>query len=95
MIDPELRNDHVARAMADPEVGALLVDLVLGYGSHPDPASILVRNDLKKPVVASVVGTENDPQVRSRQVALLREAGVLVAPSNARAAEWAAALAAY
>jgi FdrA protein len=46
-------------------------------------------------VVASVTGTEADPQVRSRQVARLREVGVLVAPSNAHAAEWAAALVGY
>ena len=43
----------------------------------------------------SVTGTDADPQVRSRQVARLREAGVLVAPSNAHAAEWAAALVTY
>ena len=92
MIEPELRNEHIARAMADPQVGVVLVDLVLGYGSHPDPAGVLARCELRKPVVASVVGTEEDPQVRSRQVARLREAGVLVAPSNAQAAEWAAAL---
>jgi FdrA protein len=43
-------------------------------------------------VVASVTGTEQDPQVWSRQVAILREAGVIVAASNAHAAELAAAL---
>jgi len=93
MIEPELRNEHLALAMADPEVGVVLVDLVLGYGSHPDPAGVLLKNELRKPVVACVVGTEEDPQVRARQVAKLREAGVLVAPSNAQAAEWAGALA--
>jgi len=92
MIDPDSRNDHVAAALADPAVGAILVDIVLGYGSHPDPAGVLVRNRLEKTVVASVTGTEADPQIRSRQVARLREAGVLVAPSNAHAAEWAASL---
>ena len=95
MIDPELRNDHVARAMADAAVGAILVDVVLGYGSHADPAGVLLKNALHKPVIASVTGTDADPQVRSRQVARLREAGVIVAPSNAHAAEWAAAMLAY
>jgi succinyl-CoA synthetase alpha subunit len=95
MIDPELRNDHIARAIVDPEVGVILVDLVLGFGSHPDPAGILLKNPMTKTFVASVTGTEADPQVRSRQVARLREAGVLVAPSNAHAAEWAAALVTY
>jgi FdrA protein len=95
MIEPELRNEHVARAMGDAAVGVVLVDIVLGYGSHPDPAGVLLDIPLRKPVVAYVVGTESDPQVRSRQVARLREAGVLVAPSNAHAAEWAAALSGY
>ncbi|HSA89909.1 MAG TPA: hypothetical protein VLF42_08445 [Burkholderiales bacterium] len=96
MIEPELRNEQVARAAADPEVGVILVDVVLGYGAHPDPAGVLLKQDLSsKAVVASVVGTERDPQVRSRQVERLRAAGVAVAPSNALAAEWAAARVGY
>jgi FdrA protein len=43
-------------------------------------------------VIASVTGTEQDPQVWSRQVAILRSAGVIVAASNAHAAELAASL---
>jgi FdrA protein len=93
MIEPELRNAHVAAALADPEVGVILVDVVLGYGSHPDPAGVLVKNDFsRKVVVASVTGTDQDPQRWSRQVAILHAAGVLVAPSNAHAAELAASL---
>jgi FdrA protein len=91
MIDPEIRNDRLATALADPLVGVILVDIVLGYGAHRDPAGVLARVNLaQKAVIASVVGTEADPQVRSLQVARLRDAGVLVAPSNAHAAEWAA-----
>jgi len=95
MIEPEIRNDHIARAMADPAVGLVLVDLVLGFGSHENPAGVLLKV-LKgeKPVIASVTGTDQDPQVWSRQVALLREAGVVVAASNAHAAELAASCAA-
>jgi FdrA protein len=91
MIDPEIRNAHLAGAAADPAVGLILVDVVLGFGAHPDPAGVLLGVQCAKTMVASVTGTENDPQVRSRQVAKLREAGVLVAPSNAQAAELAAA----
>ena len=43
-------------------------------------------------IIASVTGTEYDPQVFSRQVAILQDAGVFVAPSNADAAEAAAKL---
>jgi FdrA protein len=93
MIEPELRNEHVAAALADPRIGVILVDVVLGFGSHLDPAGTLTKAlNGKKPVIASVVGTEGDPQVWSRQVAALRAAGVAVAPSNAHAAELAASL---
>ena len=40
-------------------------------------------------IVASVCGTEDDPQVYSAQVEALRKAGIIVAPSNAHAAELA------
>jgi FdrA protein len=93
MIEPELRNVHVAAAVADAEVGVILVDVVLGYGAHHDPAGVLVKNNFaRKVVVASVTGTEGDPQRWSRQVAILHAAGVVVAPSNAHAAELAASL---
>jgi FdrA protein len=93
MIEPEMRNDHVRRALADASVAVILVDVVLGYGAHENPAGVLLQNDLRrKTVIASVTGTEQDPQVWSRQAALLRAAGVLVAPSNAHAAELAASL---
>jgi FdrA protein len=93
MIEPEIRNDHVKRALSNSEVGVLLVDLVLGYGAHDNPAAVLssVLNR-ETAVIASVTGTEQDPQVWSRQVAILREAGVTVAASNAHAAELAASM---
>jgi FdrA protein len=100
MIDPEARLERLRAAAADPRVGVLLLDVVLGYGSHPDPAGALapaVREALaERPqlaVVAYVLGTEADPQVRSRQEAALADAGARLAPSNAAAARLAAALA--
>ena len=94
MIEPELRNEHIARALADPQVAVLLFDVVLGYGSHGNPAQVLVDGlrGTKKLAVASVTGTEQDPQVLSRQRAILKAAGVIVAPSNAHAAEFAASI---
>jgi FdrA protein len=91
MIEPELRNEHIPAAAADPDVGVLLFDLVLGFGAHADPAGVLIEGlkGNRKPVVASVTGTEQDPQGWSRQVAALRAAGVHVAPSNAYAAKLA------
>ncbi len=94
MIEPQLRNEHVRRALADPDVGVVLVDVVLGYGGHADPASVLVGSiNARKTVIASVTGTEGDPQRYSAQVAILEKAGVIVAPSNAHAAELAGELA--
>ena len=92
MIEPELRNEHIAAALADASIAVLLFDVVLGYGSHADPAGVLVAalKSARKPVVASVTGTEQDPQGWSRQVAKLRDAGVHVASSNAHAAVLAA-----
>ena len=44
------------------------------------------------PVVAFVCGTEEDPQVRSKQEQTLKAAGCLVAASSTQASSWAAAL---
>jgi FdrA protein len=94
MIEPELRNDHFRRALADPRVAAILVDVVLGFGAAADPAGILLQNDLSsRLVIASVTGTETDPQGYSAQAAKLRDAGVVVAPSNAHACAYAAKVA--
>jgi FdrA protein len=71
----------------------ILVDVVLGYGAHENPAGVLSRALRKdKIVIASVTGTEEDPQGWSRQAAILRDAGAVVAASNAHAAELAASL---
>jgi FdrA protein len=91
LIDPAQRTAPLARACADATVGVILLDVILGWGSHPDPAGEIVRalgqRGPDRPVcVASVTGTEADPQVRSLQIARLLAAGVLIAPSNAEAA---------
>jgi len=48
--------------------------------------------DRKAVIVASVCGTEQDPQCRSRQAQMLRDAAVAVAATNADAAELAIAI---
>ena len=97
MIEPAVRDRPLAKALADPEVGVVLVDVVVGHGAHEDPAgrlaAVLAAHGREAPVViASVCGTDEDPQNRSAQVEALRDAGVVVAESNAGAAETAAAL---
>ena len=97
MIDPSVRDAALAEALESPGVGLVLLDLVIGYGAHADPAGYLAtflgqhRAANAPPIVASVTGTEADPQRRSAQVATLEAAGVRVAPSNADAAALALA----
>jgi FdrA protein len=93
MIEPAVRDRPLADALADAEVGVILLDVVLGYGAHADPAghlaSVLVGRDHRPLILASVIGTDRDPQSRNAQVSKLTEAGVLVADSNADAATMA------
>ena len=68
-----------------------LTNVVIGYGAHENPAGTVLEalgpSRRNRPVVvASVTGTETDPQVYSRQAQQLRSAGVVVAGSNAAAA---------
>jgi FdrA protein len=77
----------------------VLFDLVLGYGAAAEPGAELVallnqvRGRELPVLIAHVCGTEADPQIRSRQIDALREAGVLVAGCNAQAALWASHIA--
>lgn len=102
MIDPQTRTDMILKAGKD-KAGVLLVDLVLGRGSHPNPAAPLaaaIRQASETAAAAgrrliavgSVVGTSGDPQNLASQVAQLEEAGVELLPSNAEAARFAALL---
>jgi FdrA protein len=94
MIEPELRSEHLERALKDKAVGVVLLDVVIGYGAHADPAGLIAEVlsdfDFLPLVISSVTGTENDPQVYSKQVKTLTKAGAIVAGSNAAAARLAA-----
>jgi FdrA protein len=105
MIDQTLRRERILQEAADPEVAVILFDVVLGYGAHPDPARelavtleearVLARAAGRSlALVGSVCGTAGDPQDLPRQEASLREAGVLLAESNAQAVRLAAGIAA-
>ncbi len=101
MIDPSYRAERLVKEWSDPGVAVILCDLVLGYGSHPSPATPLAEavkqarnlHGDSVTVVASVCGTEGDPQGLSTQEAILRDAGVLVFPTNAQAARIAGQIA--
>lgn len=94
MIDGSTRVDRVLAEVDDPSCGVLLLDLVLGLGSAPDPAgelapAVRAATDDGVPVVVGVVGTRDDPQGLRSQVATLHEAGAWVHLSTAAAARCA------
>jgi FdrA protein len=101
MIDPSLRAERFQREAADPEAGVLLLDVVLGYGAHPDPAgqlaplveAALATRPGGLSVVVSLCGADGDPQGLAAQAAALRDAGALVTRSSTRAAHLALAAA--
>jgi FdrA protein len=101
MIDPGLRNERFRREAADPGTGVVLLDVVLGYGAHPDPAGELAplveRALADRPgglsVAVSLCGAAGDPQGLDGQAATLRAAGALVTRSSAQAARLALAAA--
>jgi succinyl-CoA synthetase alpha subunit len=103
MIDGTLRQQRILAEARDPQVAILLLDFILGYNASLDPVGELLdaiseaKQIAKKrggalTVVASVCGTDGDPQDLNMQTRLLKESGVLVFHSNARAAAFCCAL---
>jgi FdrA protein len=86
MIDQSLRIE--ALQSTDPSVTVLLLDVVLGYGAHPDPAGELAPaiERVDKHVIVALVGADGDPQGLDGQRARLEAAGAVVVRGNARAA---------
>lgn len=100
MIDPEARVELMREEGRSAETAVVLVDVVLGHGSHADPAGELapVCADIMAggrgpQVVAYVLGTEGDPQGFESQQAKLRDVGCIVTETAARASLAAAAIA--
>jgi FdrA protein len=98
MIDPGSRIELLHDVTTEPDVGVVLLDVVLGYGAHADPASQLAPACAEvvasgPSVVVYVLGTDADPQQLSRQRDRFRDAGCVIAPTGARAALTAVAIA--
>ena len=98
MMDNDLRIRRLRQEAEDPETALILLDVVLGYGSHPDPASELAPAIIEAKglaqlagrdlaVVAVVVGTDEDPQDFHSQIKQLEKAGAIVFTSNQSAVE--------
>lgn len=84
MLDQELRIRRLAVEAADPEVGVILLDVVLGDGATADPAAELapaiskIRDAHGPEVVVLMIGTEDDPQDLEDQKKRLERAGARV-----------------
>jgi hypothetical protein len=94
MIEPAVRTDVLAKTLQRSDVAVVLLDVVLGYGAHADPAGAVAQtiahsNAPCPLIIASVCGTDADPQGYAEQVQKLEQAGVIVAASNAEAADFA------
>jgi FdrA protein len=105
MIDSRLRRERIVTEAQDPQLAVLLLDFILGFNASADPAGELApalreaKQAVRKrggflSVVASVCGTEGDPQGLTHQCQLLGQEGVVVFPSSAKAAWFCLRLAA-
>jgi hypothetical protein len=97
MIDQAARIERLQIEAADPQVRVILLDVVIGWGAHSNPAAELAsaivqakalarKRGRQLAIVGFVCGTEVDPQVLSQQEALLRKAGMVLAGNSANAA---------
>ena len=97
MIDFRKRCERIVEEASRPEVGVILLDVILGYGAHPDPAAELVptMEDARRTArssgrelafVISLCGAPDDPQGLEKQHQAFTEAGALVTQTNALAA---------
>jgi len=103
MMDNDLRIRRLLQEAEDPETAVILLDVVLGYGSHPDPASELAPAIIEARAIAEaagrhlefvveVVGTDEDPQDFGHQIKQLKDAKVQLFTSNEAAVHYAGEL---
>jgi len=100
MMDNEMRIRRLLEESRDPDVAVIMLDVVIGFGSHPDPASeiapaiVKAKQEAEKAgryleVVVVATGTDEDPQNLDNQVAQLRAAGAWVSSSNEEVVNYA------
>jgi len=103
MIDGSLRKQRILTESHDPDVAILFLDFILGYNASSDPVGelldaiiqarqVAINQRSHLTVVASLCGTDDDPQDLNLQANLLKEHGVYIFNSNARAALFCAHL---
>lgn len=96
MIEPALRVPRLIKESLDPQTAIVLVDVILGYGGHADPAGVTVEavQEAQKQLeavgrkvvfISVLIGTGKDPQNYAEQERKLTDAGVVVVNSNYQA----------
>jgi FdrA protein len=101
MIDPAQRDAAMRAQGGDAQTAVILFDVVLGFGSHDNPARSLAQAlaDAQRDACAQgralalighVCGTDGDPQDKAAQMRQLQAVGAVIADSNVEAA-WLAA----
>ena len=95
-IDPTARVNRFIKEARDPETAVIYLDFLLGYALHPDPASVMSKviceekKRAKKEgrhllVIATICGSDIDPQNFDKQAQILKDAGVILADTNVKA----------
>lgn len=103
MMDNEMRIRRLLEEAKDPQVAVIMLDVVIGYGSHPDPASELAPAIAKAKqlaaqegryleVVAVATGTDQDPQNLDKQIDQLKAVGTWVSSSNEEVVAYAGSI---
>ncbi|WP_419037798.1 acyl-CoA synthetase FdrA [Enterocloster bolteae] len=93
MIDPSLRLERIVKEAKDPEVGVIVLDIILGYGAHEDPVEVTLpaireaktiaeKEGRHLEILAFVLGTDRDPQNFDLQVKKLMDEGVTISSSS-------------
>lgn len=93
MIAPEVRLDRLLMEARDPQVAVVVLDFIVGFGSHENPVGVTLPAIAEAQAIAAergqhlqflayVLGTDLDTPAVAEQVALLEEAGVTVASSS-------------
>ncbi|PEJ57085.1 MULTISPECIES: acyl-CoA synthetase FdrA [unclassified Bacillus (in: firmicutes)] len=96
MIDPSTRIARFLQEAKDPSVGVIVMDFVLGYGSHEDPVGVMLpaiieakelaeKEGRHLEIIGYVLGTDLDPQNFDDQVNKLLAVGVTHASSSTNA----------
>ncbi len=103
MMDHELRLNRLETEAKDPEVALILLDVVLGHGSHPDPAAEMApavaaakevahKANRRLDIIVTLSGTDLDPQDMTAQQTAFEKAGALVFLSSDTAVRYAGRL---